>query len=173
MAAFRFDLCAQALLNPTGNKATTPLVQKVYLTSLFLYDQHCPQKNHRIIKVGTTTKINKSNHQPAPTTSLSVTAILFFNTSRDRDSTTSLGRLCQCLHILPEKNFSLISNLVSRQKLPAEATWSALARIGSLKHREHHFSAEDAKPNWIQSHRLLLPTTSHLQQSYVVVTRKK
>ena len=29
----------------------------------------------------------------------------FLNTSRDGDSTTSLGRLCQCITTLPENNF--------------------------------------------------------------------
>ena len=42
---------------------------------------------------------------------LSATSTCFLNTSRDGDSTTSLGSLCQCLTTLSEKNFFLISNL--------------------------------------------------------------
>ena len=42
---------------------------------------------------------------------LSATSPHFMNTSRDSDSTTSLGSLCQCLATLPEKKFFLISNL--------------------------------------------------------------
>jgi len=44
--------------------------------------------------------------------SLSATSWCFLNTSRDSDSTTSLGSLCQCLTSLSEKKFLLISNLI-------------------------------------------------------------
>ena len=61
-------------------------------------------------------KISKniqSNHQLMPTTPtktmyLSATSPRFLNTPRDSDS---LGSLCQCLTILPEKKFFLIFNL--------------------------------------------------------------
>ena len=43
--------------------------------------------------------------------SLSTTSKHFLNTSREDDSTTSLGRLFQHLTTLTEKEFSLISNL--------------------------------------------------------------
>jgi len=46
--------------------------------------------------------------------SSSATSTHFLNASRDRDSTTSLGRLCQCLTSLSVKKFVLIFNL----KLP-------------------------------------------------------
>ena len=42
--------------------------------------------------------------------SLSATSTLFSNTSRDGDSTASLGRLCHCLTTLLEKKFFLIFN---------------------------------------------------------------
>jgi len=43
--------------------------------------------------------------------SLSTTSPHFLNTSRDCDSTTSLGSLFQCLTTLCEKKFLVISNL--------------------------------------------------------------
>lgn len=64
---------------------------------------------HRIIKVGKTSKIMCSNHQPAPPQSPpkpipSVTSRWFLSISRDdRDSTSSLGNLFQCLTTLTEK----------------------------------------------------------------------
>lgn len=58
-------------------------------------------------------KITKSNCHPTPTVplpmSLSTTQLL--NTSRDSDSTTSLGSLLQYLITLSEKKFILIPNL--------------------------------------------------------------
>lgn len=45
------------------------------------------------------------------TISLSSTRTLYLNTSRDNDSTTPLGRLCQYLTTLSENEFFLISNL--------------------------------------------------------------
>ena len=42
---------------------------------------------------------------------LSATSTRFWNTSRDGYSTTSLGSLCHCSTTLPEKLFSIISNL--------------------------------------------------------------
>jgi len=42
---------------------------------------------------------------------LSATSTCFLNTSRDSDSTTSLGSLCQHLTTLSEEKFFLISNL--------------------------------------------------------------
>ena len=49
----------------------------------------------------------QSNHQLMPTMYLSARSPCFLNTPRDSDS---LGSLCQCLTILPEKKF-LIFNL--------------------------------------------------------------
>jgi len=43
--------------------------------------------------------------------SLSTTSKCFLNTSRDGDSTTSLGSPFQCLTALLEKNYFLVSNL--------------------------------------------------------------
>ena len=49
---------------------------------------------------------------PCPLTMpLSTTSPQFLNTSRDGDSTTSLGSLCHCSTALSEKKFFLISNL--------------------------------------------------------------
>ena len=54
-----------------------------------------------MIKVGKTSQIIKSKPNPPPpcplAMSLSATSTLFFNTSRDSDSPTSLGSLSQCL----------------------------------------------------------------------------
>ena len=50
----------------------------------------------------------KACRQPEPllsTTSLSATSPHFLNTSRDSDSTTSLGSLCHCLTALSEEMF--------------------------------------------------------------------
>jgi len=63
-----------------------------------------------------TSKIFKYNHPP--NTAMSAKPYpkvphlhVFFNTSRDHDSTTSLASLFQCLNTLPIKKFFLISNL--------------------------------------------------------------
>ena len=78
------------------------------------------RKWHRIIesfRLGKTTKTTKSSpNLPPPcslTMSLSAISTLFLNTSRDWDSTTSLGSLCWCITTLSEKKFFLISNLTS------------------------------------------------------------
>jgi len=65
-----------------------------------------------------TTKVTMSDHQPALAMSLSTTSECFLNTSRDGDSTTCLGSLCQCSTALSEKKGFLISNLKLRG-----ATW--------------------------------------------------
>jgi len=60
-------------------------------------------------------KITQSNQQPITLCplpmALSATSTRLWNTSKDGDSTTSLGSLCHCLTALAEKKFSLISNL--------------------------------------------------------------
>ena len=60
-------------------------------------------------------KITQSNQQPITPCplpmALSATSTRLWNTSKDGDSTTSLGSLCHCLTALAEKKFSLISNL--------------------------------------------------------------
>ena len=57
-------------------------------------------QNHIIIKVGKTTKIIQSNHQPIPPCpkpmSLSATSPLFSATSRDSDSSTPLKAFPSC-----------------------------------------------------------------------------
>jgi len=55
-----------------------------------------------------TLKIVKSNHQPITTMPC---LHIFFNTSRDGESITSLGSLFQCFTTLSVKKFFLISNL--------------------------------------------------------------
>jgi len=45
------------------------------------------------------------------TTGLSATSTLFLNTTRDADSSTPLGNLCQCIVTLLEKKLFLIPNL--------------------------------------------------------------
>ena len=51
---------------------------------------------------------------PCPLTmSLSATSTRFLNASRDGDSTTSLGSLCQCLTTLSDKKCCLIPSLKS------------------------------------------------------------
>lgn len=65
------------------------------------------------------------------TTSLSATPILSLHTSRDGDSTTSLGNLCQCLTTLHEKKFFLISTLslvipsLGRKLSNSNAVWES------------------------------------------------
>ena len=78
-------------------------------------------QNHRLEK---TSKIIKSNHHPnttmptKPKVSRSASSASFLNTSRDGDSTTSLGSLFQCLATVSVKKFFLISNLNS-----PDTTW--------------------------------------------------
>ena len=50
------------------------------------------------------------------TSSFLATSPQFFNTSRDGDSTTSLGSLCQCITTLLDNKFFLISNLKKIRK---------------------------------------------------------
>jgi len=69
--------------------------------------------NHRLEK---TSKIIKSNYPPTNTMPAkpypeAPHLHVFLNTSRDGDSTTSLGSLFQCLTTLSVKKFFLISNL--------------------------------------------------------------
>ena len=53
--------------------------------------------------------------------SLSATSTRLLNTSRDGDSTTSLGSLCHCLPALPEKKLFPVSNLnLPWNNLPSE-----------------------------------------------------
>ena len=72
----------------------------------------------KLLRLEKTTKIIYSRHQPMTpyplTMPLSATSTQLLNTSRDSDSTTSLGSLCQCTTTLSEKKCFLISNL----KLP-------------------------------------------------------
>jgi len=63
------------------------------------------------LRLEKTSKIIKSNCQPITTVSRSVMSTCFLNTSRDSDSTTSLGSLFQCFTSLSVKNFFLICNL--------------------------------------------------------------
>jgi len=69
------------------------------------------------LRLEKTSKINQSNPSPSPTvptdTSLRATSPLFWNTSRDGDSTISLGSLWQCLTVLLEKKLPLTSNLTA------------------------------------------------------------
>jgi len=59
------------------------------------------------LRLEKTTKIIEVNHQPIPTNHVTqCLSTLFLNTSRDGDSTTSLGSLFQCLTTLSERNFS-------------------------------------------------------------------
>lgn len=79
-----------------------PIVTKPTHTRYFLF---------RIIEsleLEKTTKIPKANPNPPPlTTSLSATPPRYLNTSKDRDSTTSPGSLCQSLTTLYKKrNYS-------------------------------------------------------------------
>jgi len=67
---------------------------------------------HRIIELlrfKKTSKITQFNHQPTPTMPTKHVPqchpTCFLNTTRDGDSTTSLGSLCQCTTILSE-NFA-------------------------------------------------------------------
>jgi len=73
---------------------------------------------YRIIKslwLEKPSKITKSNLNPSPshplTMSLSATSPHFFNIPRSCDSTTSLDYLFQCITMLSEKKFFLISNV--------------------------------------------------------------
>ena len=65
--------------------------------------------DNRIIGWKRPLRSSSSTLNPSPpcplTTSLSATSPQFLNTSRDSDSTTSLGSLCQCPTTLTEKNF--------------------------------------------------------------------
>jgi len=70
---------------------------------------------HRIIeslKLEKTAKIPKFNPSPSSlcplTTSLSATSPCYWNTSRDSDTTTSLGSLCHCSTTPSKKRFFLI-----------------------------------------------------------------
>ena len=56
--------------------------------------------------LGKTTKVIEFDCQPISTTPLSATSPHLLNISRDSDSTTSLGRLFQCLSTPSEKKFS-------------------------------------------------------------------
>jgi len=75
-------------------------------------------------RLAKTTKIISSSQEPMPTMptihvpQCHIFITIFLNTSRDSDSTSSLGSLCQYLSTLSEKEFILISN----QNLP----WSNL-----------------------------------------------
>ena len=84
----------------------------------FSYKRWLPYKNQResnsneliieSLKLRKITKIIQSNHQSIPTMPTSTFSL---NTSRDSDSTTPLGSLCQCLTTLSEKQFLLIFNV--------------------------------------------------------------
>ena len=76
-------------------------------------------ESHRLEK---TCKIIKSNHQP--NTSMPTKPYLevphlhvFLNTSRDGDSTTSLGSLLQCLTTVSVKKHFSLENTVRRQSI--------------------------------------------------------
>lgn len=71
--------------------------------------------NHRITKIGNDLLdclVQSSTYQqylpPKPLVCISITSKCLFNTSKDSNSTISLGSLCQCLTTLPEKKFILI-----------------------------------------------------------------
>ncbi|KAJ7396881.1 hypothetical protein BTVI_140557 [Pitangus sulphuratus] len=68
----------------------------------------CSIHNHSLEKPS---KILESNLCLNPTMSLSATSRPFLDTSRDGDSTISLGSPCQCLTVLSRKKFLLMSNL--------------------------------------------------------------
>jgi len=55
------------------------------------------------------------------------------NTSRDCNSTTSLGSLHQCLSTLSEKEFFLISNMVQKAENPATHWGQELEHIPAEK----------------------------------------
>ena len=65
------------------------------------------------LRLEKTTKFIMPNVNPSPpcplTMSPSATSPRFWNTSRDGDSTTSLGSLCLCLTSLSKKKLFLIS----------------------------------------------------------------
>ena len=70
---------------------------------------------------------------------LSVTSTHLLNTSRDGDSTTSLGSLFQCLITLSVKKFFLISNLNfpwrrEGQSIQLCSLWVWVMRIGTGQH---------------------------------------
>jgi len=72
------------------------------------------RNSHRIIelfRLEKTSKIIKSNRHPNTTMPAKLYLHFFLKTSRDGDSTTSLGSLFQCLSTLQVKKFFLISNL--------------------------------------------------------------
>ena len=70
---------------------------------------------HRIIKVGRDLQDPQAQAQPNPPCPLpmfpSATSPWFLNTPRDKDSTTSISSLCQCITALSENEFFLVSNL--------------------------------------------------------------
>jgi len=74
-----------------------------------------PCMNHSITKVGKTTKASSPTinlcHWLLWTMALSATSSLSWSISRDGDSPTSLGSLCQCITTPSVKKFFLISNL--------------------------------------------------------------
>jgi len=101
----KFSSCYSLyFLHCTAAKLLRPLHISRYL-SLPLISQE-----HRIIKAGKTTAITTTNTSPL-STSISATSPVFLNTSKDGDSTTSLGSPFQHLTTLWEKKFFLISNL--------------------------------------------------------------
>ena len=69
--------------------------------------------------------------------SLSATSPRFLNTSRDSDSTTSLGSLCHCITALSEKKCSLIPNLKKlerwRSALRGHATRHSMAQPSMMQ----------------------------------------
>ena len=91
------------------------------------------------LRLEKTSKATKSTPNPLPpwplTMSLSATSQWFLNTSRDSDSTTSLGSLSQCITTLPEKKLFLTSNLnVLRRSLrPLSHALSPVAPRLTLK----------------------------------------
>jgi len=75
------------------------------------------------LRLEKTSKIPK--HNPSPplplTISLSAPSPWFLDTTRDGDSTTSLGSLCHCIITLLERKCSLIPNLkLVRSWVPAQ-----------------------------------------------------
>ena len=72
------------------------------------------------LKVERASKIIRSNCHPNTPMSPNATSTRVLNPSRDGDSTTALGSLCQCLTTLSVKKFFLVSNPNLGSWLPTE-----------------------------------------------------